>query len=215
MGSRWSQVVVDALDPVRLGHWWAEVLGFQVLSEAPDELVIGAKEDLYPQLCFLAVPDPKDGKNRLHLDLTPSDQDAEVERLLDILVQVLIAVFIAVSLDPAVRWLIQRRVRRGQAVAIILFAFVVVLGVFLLAFLPPLIRQGNRLVGDFPGYVNGLRAHSPSLRSLEDRFNLQKSIEDFARTVPAKLGHQALSFGQRFLGALLSTLLILALTIYF
>jgi len=133
----------------------------------------------------------------------------------DILVQVLIAVFIAVSLDPAVRWLIQRRVRRGQAVAIILFAFVVVLGVFLLAFLPPLIRQGNRLVGDFPGYVNGLRAHSPSLRSLEDRFNLQKSIEDFARTVPAKLGHQALSFGQRFLGALLSTLLILALTIYF
>ena len=35
MGSRWSQVVVDALDPVRLGHWWAEVLGFQVLSQAP------------------------------------------------------------------------------------------------------------------------------------------------------------------------------------
>jgi predicted PurR-regulated permease PerM len=133
----------------------------------------------------------------------------------DILVQVLIAVFIAVSLDPAVRWLIQRRVKRGQAVAIILFAFVVVLGLFLLAFLPPLIRQGNRLVGDFPGYLNGLRQHSPSLRSLEDRFNLQKSIEDFARTVPEKLGHQALSFGQRFLGALVSALLVLALTIYF
>src|SRR2546430_16916477 len=33
----------------------------------------------------------------------------------DILVQVLIAVFIAVSLDPAVRWLIQRRAWRGQA----------------------------------------------------------------------------------------------------
>ena len=83
MGSRWSQVVVDALDPVRLGHWWAEVLSFQVLSEAPDELVIGPKEDFYPQLCFVAVPDPKDGKNRLHLDLTPDNQDAEVERLLD------------------------------------------------------------------------------------------------------------------------------------
>src|SRR6266704_1556969 len=74
MGSRWSQVVVDALDPVRLGHWWAEVLGFQVLSEAPDELIISVKEDVYPQLCFVAVPDPKDGKNRLHLDLTPLDQ---------------------------------------------------------------------------------------------------------------------------------------------
>ncbi len=83
MVSRWSQVVVDALDPVRLGHWWAEVLDYQVLSEAPDEVVISPTDDAYPQLCFVAVPDPKDGKNRLHLDLTPPDQDAEVERLLD------------------------------------------------------------------------------------------------------------------------------------
>jgi len=52
-------------------------------GSAIDELVVGAKEDVYPQLCFVAVPDPKDGKNRLHLDLTPDNQDAEVERLLD------------------------------------------------------------------------------------------------------------------------------------
>jgi len=83
MSARWSQVVVDALDPVRLGHWWGEVLGYQVLAEAPDEVVIGATEDALPQMCFVAVPDPKDGKNRLHLDLTPEDQHAEVERLLD------------------------------------------------------------------------------------------------------------------------------------
>jgi len=83
MAVRWSQVVVDALDPVRLGAWWSEVLGYQVLAEERDEVVISPKEDHYPQLCFVAVPDPKDGKNRLHLDLTPEDQDAEVERLLD------------------------------------------------------------------------------------------------------------------------------------
>jgi hypothetical protein len=83
MGSRWSQVVVDALDPVRLAHWWAEVIGYQVLAEKPDEVIISSGAGRYPQLCFLAVPDPKDGKNRLHFDLTPDDQDAEVERLLD------------------------------------------------------------------------------------------------------------------------------------
>jgi hypothetical protein len=83
MGSRWSQVVVDALDPVRLAHWWAEVLGYQVQEEAPDEVRIGPDAHTWPQLSFVAVPDPKDGKNRLHLDLTPDDQDAEVERLLD------------------------------------------------------------------------------------------------------------------------------------
>ena len=83
MGSRWSQVVVDALDPVRLAHWWAEVLGYQVREEAADEVRIGPDADTRPQMCFVAVPDPKDGKNRLHLDLTPDNQDAEVERLLD------------------------------------------------------------------------------------------------------------------------------------
>ena len=83
MGSRWTQVVVDALDPVRLAHWWAEVLSYQVLAEKPDEVTISASGGAAPELVFVAVPDPKDAKNRLHLDLTPEDQDAEVERLLD------------------------------------------------------------------------------------------------------------------------------------
>jgi hypothetical protein len=83
MGSWWSQVVVDSLDPVRLAHWWAEVLSYKVREEASDEVVISAGAGTYPELCFVAVPDPKDGKNRLHLDLTPDDQDAEVERLID------------------------------------------------------------------------------------------------------------------------------------
>jgi predicted PurR-regulated permease PerM len=133
----------------------------------------------------------------------------------DVLVQVVIAAFIAISLDPAVRWLNRHRVRREQAVAIIFLALAVLVGLFLLAFLPPLIKQGNNLVRDFPGYLNGLRERSPSLRSLEDRFHWQHSIENFARTVPSKLGHEALSFSQRFLGALLSALLVLVLTIYF
>jgi predicted PurR-regulated permease PerM len=133
----------------------------------------------------------------------------------DLLVQVAIAAFIAVSLDPAVRWLIQRRVKRGQAVAIIFLALTLVLVVFLLAFLPPLIKQGTNLTKDFPGYVDGLRYRSPSLRSIEDKFNLQDKIHEFAKTLPSKLGHSALTFGQRFLGALFSALLVLALTVYF
>src|SRR2546429_9965978 len=75
----------------------------------------------------------------------------------DILVQVLIAAFIAVSLDPAIRWLIRRRVKRGQAVAIIFLAMVLLLAVFMLAFLPPLAKQGTRLTPAFHGYLDGLR----------------------------------------------------------
>jgi predicted PurR-regulated permease PerM len=133
----------------------------------------------------------------------------------DVFVQVVIAAFIAVSLDPAVRWLIRHKVRRGQAVAIIGLAVAALLAVFMWVFLPPLIHQGGSLTSDFPGYLDRLRDHSPSLARLEDRFNLQKPIHDFAVTVPGKLGKEALSFGQRFLGALLSALLVIVLTIYF
>ncbi len=83
MGSRWHTVVVDAIDPARLARWWAEVLGYQLLSEDGTEAVIGPAPDAYPQLLFNLVSEQKDGKNRLHVDLRPDDREAEVERLVD------------------------------------------------------------------------------------------------------------------------------------
>ena len=83
MGSRWDTVVVDAIDPGRLARWWAEVLDFQLLSEERDEAVIGEGADTYPQLLFGLAVEPKQGKNRLHIDLAPDDREGEVERLVN------------------------------------------------------------------------------------------------------------------------------------
>jgi predicted enzyme related to lactoylglutathione lyase len=83
MGSRWYTVVVDATDPARLARWWAEVLDYRLLYEASDEVVIGRDENTYPGLVFVPVPEPKSGKNRLHIDLNPDDREAEVERLVN------------------------------------------------------------------------------------------------------------------------------------
>jgi hypothetical protein len=83
MSSRWHTVVVDAIDPARLARWWAEVLDYRLLSEDGTEAVIGPAPDTYPQLVFNFVAEPKDGKNRLHVDLRPDDREAEVERLVD------------------------------------------------------------------------------------------------------------------------------------
>ena len=79
----WEQIVVDAEDPARLGRWWAEALGYVLVHEAPDEVEIRRDRDQLPALLFTTVPDGKTGKNRLHLDLRPDDQEAEVERLVD------------------------------------------------------------------------------------------------------------------------------------
>ena len=83
MGSRWYTVVIDANDPGRLARWWAEVLDYRIVYESPDEVGIARDEQTYPGLVFVPVPERKNGKNRLHLDLNPDDREAEVERLVN------------------------------------------------------------------------------------------------------------------------------------
>ncbi len=83
MGSRWFGVVVDAEDPARLARWWAEVLGYRLTAEAPDHVMIAGDGQSRPGLVFVPVHEGKHGKNRLHIELEPDDQEAEVERLVD------------------------------------------------------------------------------------------------------------------------------------
>lgn len=81
MAVTWEQVVVDANDHRGLAHWWADALDWVVVTDDDDEAEIRASPDALPGLVFVPVPDAKAGKNRLHIDLRPDDQDAEVERL--------------------------------------------------------------------------------------------------------------------------------------
>jgi predicted enzyme related to lactoylglutathione lyase len=83
MGSRWFGVVVDSHDPARLARWWAEVFAFRIMSEDQSEVVIGPDRGDHPALVFVRVTEAKTSKNRLHLDLAPDSQAAEVERLVD------------------------------------------------------------------------------------------------------------------------------------
>jgi len=81
MSSRWYTTVIDCRDPAALADFWAAVLDYQVVYEASDECVIAKDDHTYPGLIFVPVPEEKAVKNRLHIDLNPDDQQAEVERL--------------------------------------------------------------------------------------------------------------------------------------
>jgi hypothetical protein len=83
MGSLWYAVVVSAQDPARLSRWWAEVLGYRVLDEDENDVIVGKAHQEYPILYFSRTNEPKAGKNRLHIDLSPADREAEVERLVN------------------------------------------------------------------------------------------------------------------------------------
>ena len=82
MELEWEQVVVPAADPVMLGQWWADALRWVVVNDAPEEFEIRPTADRMPGLLFGKAAEAKSGKNRLHLDFRPDDQDVEVARLL-------------------------------------------------------------------------------------------------------------------------------------
>ena len=52
-----------------------------IVHEAPGEVEIRRTRTELPGLLFTPVTDVKRVKNRLHIDLRPDDQEAEVERL--------------------------------------------------------------------------------------------------------------------------------------
>jgi predicted PurR-regulated permease PerM len=132
-----------------------------------------------------------------------------------ILVLVVIAMFIAVSLDPAVRWLVRHGVRRSFAVTLIIFLLLGVVALFLYLVVPPLVGQAGRLTSQLPTFVEQLPEKSRAYRDLSNRFHLTDKLSEYATQLPGKVGGSAVNFVRRFLGALLSGLTILVLTIYF
>ncbi|HTS99211.1 MAG TPA: VOC family protein [Streptosporangiaceae bacterium] len=79
-------VVVDTHDLPRLARFWSQALGWPVLSERENEIVIGPDERAPVGMCFMPVTDVKTVKNRVHVDLTASaeERDSEIERLISL-----------------------------------------------------------------------------------------------------------------------------------
>jgi len=95
MTSKFTELAIDCADPKALARFWCAVLGYEVLEEDEGIVFIGspqATEDerrpgpVPPTLTFARVPEGKIVKNRLHIDVNPTDrgQDDEVRRLLDL-----------------------------------------------------------------------------------------------------------------------------------
>jgi catechol 2,3-dioxygenase-like lactoylglutathione lyase family enzyme len=85
---RLRNITIDCADPAKVAGFWSQVTGFREDPENPnlpdDEewLLLGPAGA--PRLLFIRVPEGKTVKNRVHLDVQPTERtrDAEVEWLL-------------------------------------------------------------------------------------------------------------------------------------
>jgi Glyoxalase-like domain len=81
-------ITFDCAEPYRLAGFWSQVTGFREDPENPnlpaDEEAALIGPEGHPNLLFIRVPEGKTVKNRVHLDLMPTDRtrDEEVARLL-------------------------------------------------------------------------------------------------------------------------------------
>ncbi|MBV9355908.1 MAG: VOC family protein [Chloroflexi bacterium] len=104
MASRFTELIVDCLDPERVANFWMGVLDYRVTDRGPrGEIELSGSEPAAPKLVFVRVPEPKAVKNRLHVDVNPvgNDQDAELRRLL-----ALGARPVDVGQTPSVSWVV-------------------------------------------------------------------------------------------------------------
>jgi hypothetical protein len=88
MACKFTELVIDCKDPQKVGEFWRNVLGYNE-NDRDDEgrwVELKGGPTAGPTLLFLKVPDDKVVKNRLHIDVNPtdSDRDAEVERIMSL-----------------------------------------------------------------------------------------------------------------------------------
>ena len=85
MASVIKAVSFDAADALALATFWAAALGSDVDEDSTaDKAFVEAAGWGGPNIWFLRVPEGKTAKNRMHLDLSADDRDAEVARLLSL-----------------------------------------------------------------------------------------------------------------------------------
>src|SRR5690348_16144572 len=90
MAVRIKSITFDCADPYRLAQFWVQLTGFSEdpgnanAPGDPEALLLSPDGSL--ALLFIAVPEPKHVKNRVHVDLVPltSRRDEEVDQLLRI-----------------------------------------------------------------------------------------------------------------------------------
>jgi hypothetical protein len=90
MTSRISHTSFDALNAYAQSVFWSQVLDFVEDPDDPNEPdhqeCLITSPDRTQLLLFITVPDAKSVKNRVHLDLRPTDRtrDQEVERVVSL-----------------------------------------------------------------------------------------------------------------------------------
>jgi predicted PurR-regulated permease PerM len=103
---------------------------------------------------------------------------------------VLIAVFFALAIAPAVNWLHSRKVPRWAAILLVYLGILAsIFGIGLLV-VPPIVNGVEDLSEDLPGYIDDLRKNE-TFREYDDKYDITQKLNEQAEELPSRLGDAA------------------------
>ncbi|MFF9645533.1 AI-2E family transporter [Kitasatospora aureofaciens] len=139
-----------------------------------------------------------------------------VLQLTSLLTLLLLAVFIAVSLEPVVAWLEHRGLRRGRAVAVVVSGLAAVLAGLLAVVIPPVGEEVSALVDAVPGWLQQLHDRQSTLGRIEDHYHLiERAKEQLGSGGSASgLFGGVLGAGQLLLSTVTDAVIVISVTLY-
>lgn len=137
-----------------------------------------------------------------------------------IFVLILIALFLATGLNPAVEGLRRRNLSRPAAVAIIFASVILFVIFFALVVAPPVVSQGTQLINKAPGLLNDLTKNA-TIHKLDVEYGIISTLQEKLKSVTSNgtllfsTFGGVLGVGKSILSGFFSFLTVLILTLYF
>ncbi len=137
-------------------------------------------------------------------------------RIQSVVFMVVLALFLALGLNPAVEWLHHRGLRRWLGVGLVAFVMLGLLGLALWAIVPVASEQVAGLIQNAPALLTELR-QNPQINDLDARFNIINRVNEYLTSgdlLTALFGN-LVGAGQAVAGIAFSVVITTVLTLYF
>ncbi|BFV60694.1 AI-2E family transporter [Kitasatospora sp. CMC57] len=139
-----------------------------------------------------------------------------VLQLTSLLTLLLLAVFIAVSLEPVVAWVEHFGLRRAWAVALVVLGLAGLMTAILAVVIPPVSDEVSSLVHAVPGWLQQLHDHQSTLGRIEDHYHLIERAKEQLSSSSSASGvfGGVLGAGQLLLSTVTATVIVASVTLY-
>ena len=137
-----------------------------------------------------------------------------------IFILILIALFLATGLNPAVEALRRRSMSRTTAVAVIFAGVILFVIFFALVVVPPVVTQGTQLINKAPGLLSDL-TNNATINKLNDQYGIIDTLQTKLKSITSDGTLLISAFGgvvgvgKSVLSGFFTFLTILVLTLYF